>query len=217
MPGRGKIKRLSDANCVREALKARGRLSREARSCPGRTARGNAGAAHSGPPALPKGCFDSLWVPWFYQCSGEINSPCAKVLPAAKRLYGAKAPPPLCGGIGEQALLSREARSCPGQTARGSAGAVHSAPPAPPKGCFDSLWVPGFYPCSGEINSPCAKVFACAKTLVRRKSAAAAARRNRRAGSAQPGGQVMSRPDSTWKCRCGTLWPACSPMLDTTR
>ena len=21
----------------------------------------------------------------------------------------------------------------------------------------------------------------------------------------QPGGQVISRPDSTWKCRCGTL------------
>ena len=33
----------------------------------------------------------------------------------------------------------------------------------------------------------------------------------------QPGGQVMSRPASTWKCRCGTLCPACSPMLDTTR
>ena len=32
--------------------------------------------------------------------------------------------------IGEQALLSREARSCPGRTARGRAGAVHSAPPA---------------------------------------------------------------------------------------
>ena len=43
-----------------------------------------------------------------------------------------------------------------------------------PKAVFDSLWVPGFYQCSDEINSPCAKVFACAKTLVRRKSAAAA-------------------------------------------
>ena len=42
---------------------------------------------------FPKAVFDSLWVPGFYQCSGEINSPCAKVLPAAKRLYGAKAPP----------------------------------------------------------------------------------------------------------------------------
>ena len=27
------------------------------------------------------------------KCSGEVNSPCAKVLPVAKRLYGAKAPP----------------------------------------------------------------------------------------------------------------------------
>lgn len=35
--------------------------------------------------------------------------------------------------------------------------------------------------------------------------------------AAQPGGHVMSRPDSTWKCRCGTLCPACSPILDTTR
>ena len=33
----------------------------------------------------------------------------------------------------------------------------------------------------------------------------------------QPGGQVISRPDSTWKCRWWTLWPACSPMLETTR
>ena len=38
-----------------------------------------------------------------------------------------------------------------------------------------------------------------------------------RGGPHQPGGHVISRPDSTWKCRCGTLWPACSPMLDTTR
>ena len=33
----------------------------------------------------------------------------------------------------------------------------------------------------------------------------------------QPGGQVISRPDRTWKCRWWTLWPACSPMLETTR
>jgi hypothetical protein len=26
------------------------------------------------------------------KCSGEVNSPCVKVLPVAKRLYGAKAP-----------------------------------------------------------------------------------------------------------------------------
>ena len=29
--------------------------------------------------------------------------------------------------------------------------------------------------------------------------------------------EVISRPDSTWKCRWWTLCPACSPMLDTTR
>ena len=29
----------------------------------------------------------------------------------------------------------------------------------------------------------------------------------------QPGGQVISRPESTWKCRCCTVWPACSPQL----
>ncbi len=28
-----------------------------------------------------------------FQCSGEMNSPCAEVLPAAKRSYGANAPP----------------------------------------------------------------------------------------------------------------------------
>ena len=33
----------------------------------------------------------------------------------------------------------------------------------------------------------------------------------------QPGGQVMSRPASTWKCRWCTDWPACSPQLETTR
>ena len=26
----------------------------------------------------------------------------------------------------------------------------------------------------------------------------------------QPGGQARLRLASTWKCRCGTLWPACS-------
>ena len=30
-------------------------------------------------------------------------------------------------------------------------------------------------------------------------------------------GQVISRPESTWKCRCCTVWPACSPQLVTTR
>ena len=35
--------------------------------------------------------------------------------------------------------------------------------------------------------------------------------------AAQPGGQVISRPLSTWKCRWNTLCPACSPMLETTR
>ncbi len=43
-----------------------------------------------------------------------------------------------------------------------------------------SFWVPqakgllhpSVFECSGKVNSPCAKVFACAKTLVRRKSAA---------------------------------------------
>ncbi|WP_294475455.1 hypothetical protein, partial [uncultured Intestinimonas sp.] len=31
--------------------------------------------------------------PFDLKCSGEMNSPCAEVLPAAKRSYGAKAPP----------------------------------------------------------------------------------------------------------------------------
>ena len=31
------------------------------------------------------------------KCSGQVNCPCAKVLPAAKRLYGAKAPPRCAG------------------------------------------------------------------------------------------------------------------------
>ena len=43
-----------------------------------------------------------------------------------------------------------------------------------------SFWIPqakgllhpSVFECSGKVNSPCAKVFACAKTLVRRKSAA---------------------------------------------
>ena len=32
------------------------------------------------------------------KCSGEVNSPSAKVLPPAKRLYGAGAPPALWAG-----------------------------------------------------------------------------------------------------------------------
>ena len=33
----------------------------------------------------------------YFKCSGQVNCPCAKVLPAAKRLYGAKAPPRCAG------------------------------------------------------------------------------------------------------------------------
>ena len=33
----------------------------------------------------------------------------------------------------------------------------------------------------------------------------------------QPGGQDSLRPARTWKWRWWTLWPACAPMLDTTR
>ncbi len=42
------------------------------------------------------------------KCSGQVNCPCAKVLPAAKRLYGAKAPP-RCAGP----------RSCPASIVNG--------------------------------------------------------------------------------------------------
>ena len=33
----------------------------------------------------------------YFKCSGQVNCPCAKVLPAAKRLYGANAPPRRAG------------------------------------------------------------------------------------------------------------------------
>ena len=49
--------------------------------------------------------------------------------PCPKHLYGASTPPPLCGGTASR-LLSPEARSCPGRTAHGNAGAGHSGPPA---------------------------------------------------------------------------------------
>ena len=41
-----------------------------------------------------------------FTCSGEVNSPCAKVLPGAKRLCGVGAAP-LCGAPkeGEEALI----------------------------------------------------------------------------------------------------------------
>ena len=38
-----------------------------------------------------------VWVPGFFKCSGEVNSPSAKVLPPAKRLYGAKRRPAVRG------------------------------------------------------------------------------------------------------------------------
>jgi hypothetical protein len=36
-------------------------------------------------------------------------------------------------------------------------------------------------------------------------------------GLPQPGGQVRERPPSTWAWTCGTVWPACGPVLKTTR
>lgn len=47
----------------------------------------------------------SLW-PEDGTCSGEMNSPCAEVLPAAKRSYGANAPPRRAGPQPMSASLS---------------------------------------------------------------------------------------------------------------
>ena len=57
----------------------------------------------------------------YFKCSGQVNCPCAKVLPGAKRLYDAKAPPRRVGP-----------RSCPAskrfpQDQKG--GTQQSAPP----------------------------------------------------------------------------------------
>src|SRR5699024_8007642 len=43
----------------------------------------------------------------FFLCSAEINSACAEVLPAAKRSYGASAPPHLRWGPGDNAAHPR--------------------------------------------------------------------------------------------------------------
>ena len=44
------------------------------------------------------------------KCSGEMNSPSAKVSPAAKRLYGANAPP-RCAGPDQRPHLSRQCQA----------------------------------------------------------------------------------------------------------
>ena len=50
-----------------------------------------------------------VWEPCHFTCSGEMNSPCAKVLPAVKHLYGASAVPsamgPQGGRLGKPSLL----------------------------------------------------------------------------------------------------------------
>ena len=39
----------------------------------------------------------------------------------------------------------------------------------------------------------------------------------RGASAGQPGGHCSERPPSRCRCRCGTLWPAASPMFVTSR
>ena len=70
---------------------------------------------------------------------------------------------------------------------------------------------------SDGVDPPSGFLRRDAAEKLRRKGAAPSSMGPRGAGSSQPGGQVISRPDSTWKCRCFTLCPACSPMLETMR
>ena len=52
---------------------------------------------------FPRNVCPRFWEPAILKCSAEVNSACAKVLPAAKRLYGASAPPHLRWGPGRNA------------------------------------------------------------------------------------------------------------------
>ena len=99
------------------------------------------------------------------KCSGQVNCPCAKVLPAAKRLYGAKAPP-RCAGP----------RSCPASIVNGQ-----DKTKGHPKGCPFVLGsaAQGAAPPFGISMlgvgkaAPAPRFSPAVKTLVRRTCAAA--------------------------------------------
>ena len=74
----------------------------------------------------------------------------------------------------------------------------------PPIVCQRTQWGPDYLKCSGEVNSPCAKVFACGKNACTAQSAAPSAMGPRGAGRQEkaqpPDGRLCCK---TWKLTSG--------------
>ena len=127
------------------------------------------------------------------KCSAEVNSASAKVLPPAKRLYGAGAPPALWTGWKWQraplnslpppraggAIQSRGEAGflrMAGSHSRDAGKRVRASLPAPKKGhdisSCPSFWIPWEIEMLGRSQFRLRQGFASGKTLVRRRGAA---------------------------------------------
>ena len=123
-----------------------------------------AGAGGSGLSAAPSGGPDG--DPRFLKCSGEVDSPSAKVLPLAKRLLRRTCGGPLAAGKPYFVLLADQYIPPMPMSPPAGAGAGGSGLSAAPSGGPDGD--PRFLKCSGEVDSPSAKVLPLAKRLLRR-------------------------------------------------
>ena len=146
-------------------------------------------ACHSPPDIGPAG------TPLHLKCSAEVNSACAKVLLRKTLVHRTATRPPwgrrLPGDQPGGQVISR-----PLSTWKCRWNTLCPACISPPDRC--PVGTPLHLKCSAEVNSACAKVL-LRKTLVRRT--AARPPWGRRLPGDQPGGQVIARPLSTWKCR----------------
>lgn len=104
-------------------------ISREARSYHGRPIHGSAGGAHFDQPAYPIAA-SANGDPGFFMLGGSKSRLRQGFAPQRKTLVRRKSAAAPVGRESARRPISREARSCRGQPARGSAGGARSAQPA---------------------------------------------------------------------------------------
>ena len=148
-------------------------------------------------------------APCALKCSGEVNSPCAKVSACGENACTAQsAAPSAMGsrGAGRQKAKPPDGRLCRRERYllqveeslhAGVLGHVAQSPIV----CEAHNGAPCALKCSGEVNSPCAKVSACGENACTAQSAAPSAMGPRGAGRRER----QSRPVGRLCCKTWNL------------
>ena len=157
-------------------------------------------------PSSPSGAAAPLGSPHSdLTCSAEMNSACAKVFAAAKTLVRRSRAAP--SAMGPRRSWAKERAGPPYgrpcvrfrvdyfRLKKAFMPGYSAMSPSSPSGAAAPLGSPhSDLTCSAEMNSACAKVFAAAKTLVRRSRAAPSAMGPRRSWAKERAGPPYGRP-----------------------